>query len=88
LQRLATCLPETGGIGAPHPRPTDRRHHGPRTAHRGHALVVWGVFWDLPAYPERYAARLVTARAQSQSASPPAAWLCSLSGGRNGLNGL
>jgi hypothetical protein len=27
---------------------------------RDHALVAWVVLWDLPAYPERYAARLVT----------------------------
>src|SRR5690242_4180040 len=27
---------------------------------RDHALVAWIVLWDLPAYPERYAARLVT----------------------------
>ena len=27
---------------------------------RDHALVAWIVMWDLPAYPERYAARLVT----------------------------
>ncbi|MFL5281422.1 MAG: hypothetical protein ACJ8AW_10600 [Rhodopila sp.] len=25
---------------------------------RDHALVAWVVLWDLPAYPERYAARL------------------------------
>ena len=24
---------------------------------RDHALVAWAVLWDLPAYPERYAAR-------------------------------
>ena len=24
---------------------------------RGHALVAWIVLWDLPAYPEQYAAR-------------------------------
>ena len=24
---------------------------------RGHAAVAWVVLWDLPAYPERYAAR-------------------------------
>jgi len=24
---------------------------------RGHALVAWVVLWDLPAYPEQYAAR-------------------------------
>src|SRR4051812_15723927 len=28
-----------------------------------HALVGWVVLWDLPAYPERYAARLVTSGA-------------------------
>ncbi len=27
---------------------------------RDHAAVAWAVLWDLPAYPERYAARLVT----------------------------
>src|SRR5690349_3433041 len=27
---------------------------------RDHALVAWVVLWDLPAYPERYAARLAT----------------------------
>ena len=27
---------------------------------RDHALVAWVVLWDLPAYPERYAARLLT----------------------------
>jgi len=27
---------------------------------RGHAIVAWVVLWDLPAYPERYAARLAT----------------------------
>jgi hypothetical protein len=27
---------------------------------RDHALVAWMVLWDLPAYPKRYAARLVT----------------------------
>ena len=33
---------------------------------RDHAAVAWVVMWDLPAYPERYAARLVTSgRAQS-----------------------
>ena len=34
---------------------------------RAHAAVAWVVLWDLPAYPERYAARLVT----SGSASSP-----------------
>jgi hypothetical protein len=34
---------------------------------RTHALVAWFVLWDLPAYPERYAARLVTS---GQAASP------------------
>ena len=32
-----------------------------------HALVAWIVLWDLPAYPERYAARLVMS---GQSPSP------------------
>jgi len=32
---------------------------------RNHAAVAWVVLWDLPAYPERYAARLAT------SGSPP-----------------
>ena len=27
---------------------------------REHALVAWAVLWDLPAYPDRYAARLVS----------------------------
>ena len=27
---------------------------------RTHAAVAWVVLWDLPAYPERYAARLAT----------------------------
>jgi hypothetical protein len=27
---------------------------------RDHAAVAWAVLWDLPAYPERYAARLIT----------------------------
>ena len=27
---------------------------------RDHAAVAWVVLWDLPAYPERYAARLAT----------------------------
>jgi hypothetical protein len=27
---------------------------------RNHAITAWVVFWDLPAYPERFAARLVT----------------------------
>ena len=27
---------------------------------RTYAAVAWVVLWDLPAYPERYAARLVT----------------------------
>jgi hypothetical protein len=27
---------------------------------RDHALVAWVVLWDLPTYPERFAARLVT----------------------------
>ncbi|MFL5287895.1 MAG: hypothetical protein ACJ8AW_44740 [Rhodopila sp.] len=27
---------------------------------RGHALVAWIVLWDLPAYPEQFAARLAT----------------------------
>jgi hypothetical protein len=34
---------------------------------RDHALVAWVVLWDLPAYPERYAARLVTS---NQAPSP------------------
>ena len=40
---------------------------------RDQAVAAWVVMWDAPGYPERYAARLVTSRAQSQSASPPAA---------------
>jgi hypothetical protein len=27
---------------------------------RNHAIVAWAVLWDLPAYPERFAARLAT----------------------------
>jgi hypothetical protein len=27
---------------------------------RTHAIVAWVVMWDLPAHPNRYAARLVT----------------------------
>jgi hypothetical protein len=27
---------------------------------RDHAIVAWAVLWDLPAYPERFAARLAT----------------------------
>src|SRR3954469_4950828 len=34
---------------------------------RDHALVAWVVLWDLPAYPERYAARLATS---GQAPSP------------------
>src|SRR4051812_37940089 len=30
---------------------------------RDRALVAWAVLWDLPAYPERFAARLVTSTA-------------------------
>jgi len=30
---------------------------------RDHALAAWVVLWDLPAYPERYAARLATSTA-------------------------
>jgi hypothetical protein len=30
---------------------------------RNHAAVAWAVFSDLPAYPERYAARLATSTA-------------------------
>jgi hypothetical protein len=29
---------------------------------RNHAAVAWAVLWDLPAYPDRYAARLLTSR--------------------------
>jgi hypothetical protein len=36
---------------------------------RDHALVAWVVLFDLPAYPERYAARLVT------SGEPPFPYL-------------
>jgi hypothetical protein len=36
---------------------------------RDHALVAWVVMFDLPAYPERYAARLVT------SGNPPFPYL-------------
>ena len=27
---------------------------------RDHPLVAWAVLWDLPAHPDRYAARLLT----------------------------
>jgi hypothetical protein len=30
---------------------------------RDHGLAAWAVLWDLPACPERYAARLVTSTA-------------------------
>jgi hypothetical protein len=33
---------------------------------RDHALVAWVVLWDLPAYPERYAARLATSCSDAQ----------------------
>ena len=36
---------------------------------RDHALVAWVVLWDLPAYPGRYAAKLVT------SGQPPYPYL-------------
>src|SRR5689334_16763192 len=29
---------------------------------RDHALVAWVVLWDLPAYPERFAAQAATSR--------------------------
>jgi hypothetical protein len=32
-------------------------------ARRDHAIVAWVVLWDLPAYPERYAARMATSGA-------------------------
>ena len=44
---------------------------------RDHALVAWAVLWDLPAYPERYAARLVT----SGSAPSPYLLLADTLGG-------
>jgi hypothetical protein len=34
-----------------------------RNAYRDPTLVAWVVLWDLPAYPERYAARLATSTA-------------------------
>ena len=34
---------------------------------RDHALIAWAVLWDLPAYPGRYAARLLTS---GQAPSP------------------
>ena len=34
---------------------------------RAHTAVAWVVLWDLPAYPERYAARLATS---GQAPSP------------------
>jgi hypothetical protein len=36
---------------------------------RDHALVAWVVLWDLPAYPERYAARLATIAALTANLS-------------------
>jgi hypothetical protein len=30
---------------------------------RNHAIVAWVVLWDLPAYPERFAARMATSGA-------------------------
>ena len=39
-------------------------------ARRDHTIVAWVVLWDLPAHPERYAARLVTS---GQAAWPSAA---------------
>jgi hypothetical protein len=45
----------------------------PRALHadacRDHALVAWVVLWDLPAYPDRYAARL------AMSGEPPSHYL-------------
>jgi hypothetical protein len=38
-------------------------------AYRDHALVAWVVLWDLPAYPERYAARLATIAALTANLS-------------------
>jgi hypothetical protein len=38
---------------------------------RDHALVAWAVFWDLPAYPDRYAARLATSGTKFGGARPP-----------------
>jgi hypothetical protein len=35
----------------------------PCLACRDCAIVAWVVLWDLPAYPERYAARLATSTA-------------------------
>ena len=49
---------------------------------RDHALVAWVVLFDLPAYPERYAARLVT------SGDPPFPYLLladSLARGHGGM---
>ena len=40
-----------------------RRPADPADACPDHALVAWVVLWDLPAYPERYAARLATSTA-------------------------
>jgi hypothetical protein len=38
----------------------DWTHSLHAVACRNHAAVAWVVMWDLPAYPERYAARLAT----------------------------
>jgi len=44
---------------------------------RNHAAIAWVVLWDLPAYPARYAARLVT----SGSAPSPYLLLADTLGG-------
>jgi hypothetical protein len=36
---------------------------------RTHAIVAWVVMWDLPAYPERYAARQATSGTLLKSGS-------------------
>ena len=56
------------GAGRHDPRPTDRRCHGPRAARRrlpGPCPGRLVVLWDLPAYSERFAARLLTSGASS-----------------------
>jgi len=47
--------------------PTDQSivHALHADACRDHAPVAWIVLWDLPAYPERYTARLLTSGALS-----------------------
>jgi hypothetical protein len=56
-------------LRSPTPSPTveydDNRRVHHANACRDHALVAWVVLWDLSAYPERFAARLLTSGAVS-----------------------